>query len=77
LETEILTCYFRHLSSVFAEAGITVTPENRKDLDRVIHQLVSVDYKDCSKTWRQVKQRLTSDHEGFVLQLKNVWQHHV
>ncbi len=59
---------------VFADAEISVTPENRKELDQVIHQLVGVEYKDCSKTWRQVKQRLADDHEGFVAELRNAWQ---
>ncbi len=71
-----MTCYFRHLNNVFAQAGITVTLENKKELDRVIHQLVGVEYKDCSKTWRQVKQRLTDNPDGFVEELKNAWQRH-
>ena len=48
--------------------------ENRQQLDRVIHELVGVDYKDCPNAWRQVKQRLTDDEDGFVLQLKDAWQ---
>jgi hypothetical protein len=71
-----LTCYFRHLESLLKKAGITVTSENRQELDRVIHELVGVDYKDCSNAWRQVKQRLADDEEGFVMQLKDAWQHH-
>lgn len=59
---------------VFADAGISVSSENRKELDRVIHQLVGVEYKDCLKTWRQVKQRLADDPEGFVAELKKAWQ---
>jgi hypothetical protein len=69
-----LTCYFCHLGVVFAEEGITITPENRIEVDRVIHELVGADYKDCSKTWRQVKQRLVDDPDGFVLDLKNAWK---
>ncbi|XHH09809.1 MAG: hypothetical protein ACFCUE_04055 [Candidatus Bathyarchaeia archaeon] len=72
-----MTCYFRHLNAVFSEAGITITQENRKDVDRIIHQLVGVEYKDCSKTWRQIKQRLADDPQGFVAELKHAWQQHV
>jgi len=72
-----LTCYFRHLSVVFAQAGITVTSENKKEIDRVIHELVGVNYKDCPSTWRQIKQRLADDPDAFILQLKNAWQKRV
>ncbi len=70
----ILTCYFRHLEVLLKKAGITVTSENRQKLDRVIHELVGVDYKDCPNVWRQVKEGLADDEEGFVLQLKDAWQ---
>jgi hypothetical protein len=69
-----LTCYFRHLETLLKKAGITVNAENRQQLDRVIHELVGVDYKDCPNAWRQVKERLAADEEGFVLQLKDAWQ---
>ena len=61
----------RHLKALLKKAGITV---NRQQIDRVIHELVGVDYKDCPATWRQVKERLTDDEEGFVLQLKTAWE---
>ncbi len=69
-----MTCYFRHLEDLLKKAGITVTAENRKQIDKVIHELVGVDYKDCTNTWRQVKLRLADDEASFVLQLKNAWQ---
>jgi DNA-binding transcriptional regulator YbjK len=69
-----MTCYFRHLEALLKTAGITVTAENRQELDRVIHQLVGVDYKNCPATWRQIKHRLTDNQEAFVLQLKTGWE---
>lgn len=47
-----LTCYFRHrqMKDVFEKAGVVVTKENRKDVDRVIHSLVGVKYKSCPDT---------------------------
>jgi hypothetical protein len=72
---KFLTCYFRHLEELLKKAGITVTAENRQQIDKVIHELVGVDYKDCPNAWRQVKQRLADDEAGFVLQLKDAWQH--
>lgn len=57
---------------VFVKAGITVTSENRKQLDKVIHDLVHVDYKGCLKTWRVVKVRLV-DEAGFIQDFKTAW----
>ena len=71
-----MTCYFRHLEGLLKKAGINVTSENRKELDKVIHELVGVNYKDCSGAWRQVKQRLADDEDSFVSQLKTAWQNH-
>jgi hypothetical protein len=65
-----MTCYFRHLNAVFDKAGVAVTKENRKDVDRVIHGIVGVEYKNCSATWRAVKKRMAEDEEGFVNALK-------
>ena len=65
-----MTCYFRHLKEVFNKAGIEVTPENRKEIDRAIHEIVGVNYKNCSAAWRQVKNRLAQDEGGFVSMLK-------
>ena len=69
-----MTCYFRHLGLVFVKAGITVTAENKKQLDKIIHELVKVDYKDCPDAWRAVKKRLAEDEEGFVSDLKAAWK---
>jgi len=65
-----MTCYFRHMSDVFGKAGVTVTKENKKDVDRVIHSIVGVEYKNCSATWKEVKKRIAEDEEGFVNMLK-------
>ena len=55
-----MSCYFRHLEDIFAEAGIEVTSGNRKQLDRAIHRIVGTDYKACPETWRRVKQEITA-----------------
>jgi len=69
----VMTCYFRHLKEVFKEAGIEVTPQNRQEVDRIIHNIVGVDYKNCPTAWRQVKNRVAEDEAGFVSMLKNMW----
>jgi ATP-dependent Zn protease len=65
-----LTCYFRHLKDVFASARINVTKANKKDVDRVIHSIVGVEYKNCSATWKEVKKRIADSEEEFVSELK-------
>ena len=65
-----MTCYFRHLNNVFNKAGVTVTKENKKDVDRAIHIIVGVEYKNCSATWKEVKKRIAENEEGFVNTLK-------
>jgi len=65
-----MTCYFRHLKRVFEKTGITITKENKQDVDRVIHSIVGVDYKNCSATWKEVKKRIAEDEKSFVNMLK-------
>jgi hypothetical protein len=65
-----LTCYFRHLKDVFARAGINITKGNKKEVDRVIHSIVGVEYKNCSATWKEVKKRIAESEEDFVAELK-------
>jgi len=50
-----MSCYFRHMGAIFAEAGIQVTKENKRDLDRLLHQLAGVAYKNCPQAWRGIK----------------------
>jgi len=65
-----MTCYFRHLQNIFKKAGIEVTKQNKRDIDRVIHRIVNVEYKNCPAAWREVKKRLAEDEETFVSELR-------
>jgi hypothetical protein len=66
-----MTCYFRHLKPIFEKAGITITKENKQDIDRAIHSIVGVEYKNCSATWKEVKKRIAKNEEDFVNTLKS------
>jgi len=68
-----MTCYFRHLREVFEKAGITVTNENKREIDRIIHGIVGIEYKNCPSAWREVKKRIAEDEEAFVVKLKEAW----
>lgn len=67
-----MTCYFRHLKEIFEKAGVVVTKENKRSIDQVIHNLVNVEYKNCSGVWREVKRRLAISEEEFVSDLRKV-----
>ena len=57
---------------LFDELGVTVTKENRDDINETLHDYLSVDYKNCAATWKMVRKRLKEDGEGFKERLKNV-----
>lgn len=54
-----MTCYFRRLQGIFQKAGIEVTEENKREIDKAIHAIVGVEYKNCPTAWREVKKRIT------------------
>lgn len=69
-----MSCYLRHLNDILGEAGITVTPANRKQIDQAIHGIVDVTYKDCPVTWKKLKQEVLSDEakrQDFIRKLKS------
>ena len=58
-----MSCYFRHMKDILDEAGIKVTPSNKKQIDQAIHQAVEVAYKDCPATWKRLKQQIIGDEQ--------------
>jgi len=71
-----MTCYFRHIQHIFKKTGIEVTAENKREIDRVIHGIVSVEYKNCPSAWREVKKRIGENEESFVSELKEALTKH-
>jgi hypothetical protein len=68
-----MSCYFRHMQNIFDEAGIKVSSANKKDIDRAIHGIVNVSYKNCPDTWKAIKMG-TADPQArseFIQKLKN------
>jgi hypothetical protein len=68
-----MTCYLRHLGAVLLKADIIVTKENRKQVGCVIQSLVG-ESSDCPAVWRKVKQRLATDEDAFIAELKEAWK---
>jgi len=71
---EDMSCYFRHLQPFFDEAGIKVTPANKKQIDQAIHKIVDITYKDCPATWKQIKMGIAEPQkrQEFIQKLKSV-----
>jgi hypothetical protein len=71
-----LSCYFRHLKPLFEEVGIQITPENRKQMDQLIHKIVDVSYKDCPAAWKQIKLGTADPQkkQEFIQKLKSAVQ---
>jgi len=65
-----MTYYFRHIKPIFNKIRLEVTKENKKEIDKAIHDIVGVEYKNCSATWREVNQRINEDEESFTSKLK-------
>ena len=58
-----VSCYFRHVKDILETAGIEATTANKKEIDRVFHQIVGVDYKNCPATWKRLKQEWIADKQ--------------
>jgi hypothetical protein len=65
-----LTCYFRHLKQTFEKAGIEVNKKNKTQIDKAIHTIVGVEYKNCPATGKEVRRRLAENEEEFISELK-------
>jgi hypothetical protein len=68
-----MSCYLRHMKEVLDAAGIKITADNRKEVDKTFHEIVGVIYKNCPATWRKLKQELAGDdakREKLVQKLK-------
>ncbi|MDB9822705.1 hypothetical protein OAC89_03310 [Deltaproteobacteria bacterium] len=68
-----MSCYFRHMKDIFEEAGVEVTGDNKKEIDRIIHGLVEEEYKNCPSAWKAVKEHIRGDEkarEQFIKKLK-------
>jgi predicted Fe-Mo cluster-binding NifX family protein len=60
------------LKDILAEAGIEVTPANRKQVDQAIHKVVGVEFKNCPAAGRAVKQVMADEKKrrDFVEKLR-------
>ena len=53
-------CYCCNYGDAFHS---NVTSGNKKQVDRAIHDMVGVTYKDCPTTWKKLKQEIVGDEQ--------------
>ena len=66
-----MSCYLRHLDDVVAATGLKLGPENRKEVDRTVKELLGL--PECPDAWREVKKRLADDEHGFIADLHDAF----
>jgi len=62
------------MKDILEEAGIEITPQNKKQIDQAIHNIVEVEYKACPTTWKKLKQEIISDEQkrnSFITNLQD------
>lgn len=57
------------MKQTFTELGVEVTPGNKRVIDKKIHELLGIEYKNCSSTWKEIKKRIADDESGFMTSL--------
>jgi hypothetical protein len=68
-----MSCYFRHMKDILEKINVEITPQNKKEIDEILHGVVGVEYKDCSPAWKKIKQMIKGDEESrqqFVAKLR-------
>lgn len=68
----VMTCYFKNsrMKELLRDIKVEETKENIKKVDKILHEMLSVDYPNCAATWKVVRQKLEYDAEGFIERLK-------
>jgi len=56
---------WRWFNSVLKDAGVTVTPQNRAKIDKVIHQFIGehAEYEHCSSDWTKAGKKVKMDEK--------------
>ena len=62
-----MSCYFRHLKDLLAEAGVEVTPASKREVDQELHEMVGATYKDCPSAWKNLKRQMANEADRAVI----------
>ena len=52
------------MDEVFKGLNIEITKENKKDIDRALHKIVEVEYKNCPDAWKKIKEIIRGTDEN-------------
>ena len=67
-----MTCYFKNsrMKELLRDIEVEATKENIKQVDEILHEMLSVDYPNCAATWKMLRKKLQYDGEGFKERLR-------
>ena len=68
-----MTYYFKNsrMKELLVEIEVEPTKENIEVVDKVLHEMLSVDYPNCAATWKMLRKKLKYDAKGFTERLKD------
>jgi hypothetical protein len=62
------------MNNIFKELDIEITKENKKEIDRILHKIVEIEYKNCPDAWKKIKEIIKGGDEEektkFILLIK-------
>ncbi|MFX1579105.1 MAG: hypothetical protein ACFFBJ_05615 [Promethearchaeota archaeon] len=69
-----MTCYFKNsrAKELLRDIDVEPTKENIQQVDKILHELLSVDYPTCAATWKMLRKKLDYDAEGFKERLSAI-----
>ena len=72
----VMTCYFKNsrMKELLRDIEVEATKENIKQVDEILHEMLSVDYPNCAATWKMLRKKLQYDGEGFKERLRAIVQ---
>ena len=59
------------MKELLVEIEVEPTKENIEVVDKVLHEMLSVDYPNCAATWKMLRKKLKYDAKGFTERLKD------
>ena len=68
-----MSCYFRHMKDILEEVNVEIIPQNKKEIDEILHGIAGVEYKNCSPAWKSIKEMVKGNkasRDEFVARLR-------
>ena len=62
------------MKELLRDIEVEAIKENIKQVDEILHEMLSVDYPNCAATWKMLRKKLQYDSDGFKERLKVIVQ---